>query len=141
MTKEVLVSVKGMQTDRMQEEMEIETVVPGEYYERGNSRYVLYEETDEEAMGTTRNMLKFKEDRVELIKKGLVNVHMIFEENKKNMANYTTPFGDLLIGLETRQIKIEEKEEQIRIEVRYALEMNYEHQADCRICVDVSKRK
>ena len=121
MTKDVLVSVKGLQTDQFQDNTELETLTPGEYYERNGSHYVLYEETDEGAMGTTKNMLKFRENHLELIKKGLINVHMIFEQNKKNMANYTTPFGDLLIGIEAEQILIKEEEKRIQIQVDYAL--------------------
>ena len=139
MKKDVLVSVKSRQADRFSEDTEIETLTPGEYYVRNGSHYVLYEETDDDAMGTTKNMLKFKEDHLELVKKGMVNVHMIFEEKKKNMANYTTPFGNLLIGIEADQIRIKEEEERIAIQVDYALEMNYEHQADCQIRIEISQ--
>ena len=34
---------------------------------------------------------------MELTKKGAVNVHMIFEKNKKNITYYNTPYGSLLV--------------------------------------------
>ena len=62
---------------------------------------------------------------------------MVFEESKKIMTDYRTPFGSILIGIDTRQIRVEEKEEKIRVHVDYALEVNYEYLADCKICMDV----
>ena len=74
---------------------------------------------------------------MDLTKKGLVNVHMIFEENKKNMTNYATPYGNILIGIDARSVRLKEKEERIEVDVDYALEVNYEHFADCKIKMDI----
>ena len=71
---------------------------------------------------STRNMIKVRDNYMELTKKGAVNVHMIFEKNKKNITYYNTPYGSL-----------QEKEEEITVEVEYALEINNEHLADCHI--------
>ena len=75
-----------------------------------------------------------------MTKKGLVNVHMIFEENKKNMTNYTTPYGNILIGIDARSVRLKEREERIEVDVDYALEVNYEHFADCKIKMDISAK-
>lgn len=141
MTKDVLVSIKGLQFDTFQEDMEIETVTMAEYYQRNGSHYVLYEEAGEGFEESTRNMMKFKANKVELTKKGLINVQMIFEVGKKNMSNYATPFGDILVGIDTDKITIDETDDEIRMRVEYALELNYEHQADCRIDVKIKAKK
>ncbi len=85
-------------------------------------------------------IIKFKENSLDLTKKGLINVHMIFEENKKNMTNYATPYGNILIGIDARSVKMKEQEGHIEVDVDYALEINYEHFADCKIKMDIRAR-
>ena len=89
---------------------------------------------------STRNIIKFKDNSLDLTKKGLVNVHMIFEEKKKNMTNYATPYGNILIGIDAKSIKMTEEEERIEVSVDYALEVNYEHLANCKIRMDIRSR-
>ncbi len=140
MTKDVLLAIKGLQFDGSEEDTEIETVTSAEYYKKNNSHYVIYEEAFEGFEGTTKNILKFKDNSLDLTKKGLVNVHMIFEENKKNMTNYSTPYGDILIGIDASKIRMQEEEEKIHLDVEYALEINYEHLADCHISIGIQAK-
>ncbi len=138
MTKEVLLSLQGLQFDVVSSDKDkIETITPAEYYKRNGSHYVIFDEAMEGFGETTKNVIKFKENSLDLTKKGLVNVHMVFEENKKNMTNYATPYGNILIGIDARSIKLEEAEERIEVDVDYALEVNYEHFADCKIKMDI----
>ena len=92
MTKEVLLSLRGLQFDAGSADGDkIETITPAEYYKRNDSHYVVFDEVMEGFQESTRNIIKFKDNSLDLTKKGLVNVHMIFEEKKKNMTNYATP--------------------------------------------------
>ena len=142
MTKEILLSLKGLQIENLQEEeQELETITFGEYYKRNGSHYVIYEEVTEGFPEITRNMIKFKENSLEVSKKGLFNVHMIFEEKKKNMTSYATPYGNILIGIDTRNVKIKEGQDHIRVDVDYTLEANYQHLADCKIEMNVCSRE
>jgi len=140
MTKEVLLAIRGLQFDVMAEESDIETVTAAQYYKKNNSHYVIYEEAMEGLEGTTKNVIKFGENSVDLLKKGLINVHMIFEENRKNMTSYSTPFGDILIGINASKIRMKEELKHIQVDVDYALEVNYEHLADCRISMNIQPR-
>ena len=138
MTKEVLLSLQGLQFDAVSADGDkIETITPAEYYKRNDSHYVIFEEAMEGFQEKTKNVIKFKENSLDLTKKGLVNVHMIFEENKKNMTNYATPYGNILIGIDARSVRLKGKEERIEVDVDYALEVNYEHFADCKIKMDI----
>lgn len=138
MTKDVLLSLRGLQFDTTSEDGDkIETITPAEYYKRNDSHYVIYEEAVEGFAEGTKNIIKFKNHALDLTKKGMFNVHMIFEEKKKNMTNYSTPYGDILIGIDTRSVEMTEEEERIVVDVDYALEVNYEHLADCKIRVDI----
>lgn len=141
MTKDVLLSIQGLQFDTGAEENGLETITAAEYYKKNNHHYVIYEEAMEGFHDKTKNIIKWDGQSVDLTKRGLVNVHMVFEENKKNMTDYKTPFGNILIGIDTRQVRMEEKEERIELQVNYALEINYEYLADCMITMNISPRE
>lgn len=138
MDKDVFLTLKGLQFSPEDESDEaVETVTKGQYYNRNNCHYVLYEEAQEGTSERTKNVLKISDDSLELTKKGMINVHMVFQENKKNMTNYGTPFGNILIGIDTKSVGVREQDNQIKVDVDYVLEINYEHVADCKIQMDI----
>ena len=137
MTKDILVSIKGLQSLGEEQDEEVEVIIPGNYCKRGNMHYIQYDEVVEGMEGTTRNLIKIQDKCMEVTKKGLTNTHMVFEEQKKNMTYYDTPFGNLLVGIAATNVTMRESEEQIDVKVDYALEINYEHLADCTIDVKV----
>ncbi len=140
MEKEILFGLKGLQIESG-EEAELETITQAEYYQRNGNHYVVYEELMEGFTDITKNIFKFRENCLEVTKRGVINVHMIFENQKKNMTSYQTPFGNILIGIDTENIEIEEQEDRIQVHVDYALEANYQHIADCRIDMDLCSKK
>lgn len=88
--------------------------------------------------GTVRNTIKITGDRVfEIIKSGLANAHMVFEKDKINMTQYETPYGELLVGIHTRKIKVDAREDNIAVAVNYALDINDEKVADCNIDMNI----
>lgn len=133
MTKEVLIGIKGLQMSAENGSDEVEVFVGGEYYFRNNKHYFLYDEVVEGTTETTRNVVKVAPDYMEVTKKGITNTHMVFEKNKKNITYYYTPYGSLLIGIDAGKVDIKELEEEILVDVDYALEMNCEKVADCNI--------
>ena len=75
MTKEVLISVQGLQiVDNEVEEAasdeeldRIETICPGEYYYRNDAHFLLYEEIVEGFPEPVKNMIKLKNKEFILI--------------------------------------------------------------------------
>lgn len=141
MTKEVLMSLKGLQFENADGGQELETITAADYYKKNGSHYVLYDEVTEGFDDVTKNMLKFRDSCLEVTKRGLINVHMVFEENQKNMTSYVTPFGNILIGIDTESVLVEELENQIRVQVAYTLEANYQYLADCKIDMKICPRE
>lgn len=140
MTKEVHVSVKGLQMEPGCEGESVVTISPGEYYNRSGKHFLLYEEVTEGFDQVTKNTIKACDGYLELTKKGVTNVHMVFEKGKKNVTYYYTPYGSLLMGIDTARVEITEQEDLLHIEVDYELELNYEHLAHCEIRMDVTPR-
>lgn len=115
----------------------IETVAIGTYYKKKLSSYILFEETVEGFSEPVKNKIKFAKGYLELVKSGPVNTRMVFEEGVKNIADYHTPYGNILVGTDTKKIHMREEADRLTIHVDYVLEFNDEYVADCQICLDV----
>lgn len=140
MTKEVLVSISGLQMAPDEQTDSVEVIAPGEYYYRNNKHFVIYDEVAEGESEATKNIIKFNDDMMEVTRKGPANVHLLFEKNKKNVTYYYTSFGSLNVGIEARSIEVTEEENEIKVNVKYALEVNYEHVAECDIVLTVKSK-
>ena len=105
MTKDVIVSISGLQMPAEGEAEPVEVITVGDYYQKNGKHYVLYEEVNEGFEGSTKNIIKMQENCIDITKKGVSNVHMVFEKNRKNMSYYGTPFGNLLVGIDAKDIK------------------------------------
>lgn len=137
MDKDVWVSVAGLQFGENPEGDKIEIITPGSYYKKKDHHYLLYDEINEGYDGVTKNVVRFDGDMLTISKRGFANVEMIFEKNKRNMTNYVTPYGTLLVGIDTDRIDIRESEDVINIDIDYALDINYEHLANCKIKMEI----
>lgn len=140
MTKEVIAVIRGLHFSMEDGADKIETITAAEYFCRGGCHYLVYEDLDEGSGKTTRNLLKCRPQAAELTRKGVIDVHMIFEEHKKNVARYTTPFGSVMIGIDTTKVDIDEQQGKIRFSIDYVLEINYEQFANCSISVEISEK-
>jgi len=141
MTKDVLVKISGLQFAGEDDSDSVEVITSGTYYKKNNKHYILYDEVMEGTTEVTKNVIKIGADSMEVTRKGPATVHMVFEKDKKNISYYYTPYGNLLIGIDTREIRIDENDLDIDVKVQYGLEINYEYMADCHITVDVKSKE
>lgn len=137
MTKDVILNITGMQFTETSNDEPIELVTRGNYYKKNNKHYVIYDEMIEGVSGVTKNTIKFDDSMFHLTKTGAINTSMIFEENRRNITNYSTPFGSIVIGLDASNISVEELEEEIKVRVDYAIDANCEYLADCNISMKI----
>ena len=77
---------------------------------------------------------------MDITRRGVSNVHMMFEKNRKNVTYYYTPYGSLLIGIDAKSVDVQETENDIDVKVNYELEVNYEHMADCCITMNIKSK-
>ena len=123
MNREVELVLSGLHdTEGNSEKDAVETAQTAQYFKRNDSHYLLYEEAVEGFDGACKSRIKFRDNLLELTRQGAVEMHMIFEENKRHTVPYNTPYGQLLLGIETRRVLVEEQEDQIRVTVEYALD-------------------
>ncbi len=142
MTKEVLITIRGLQFVSQGDDSEpVEVVTPGEYYFKNGSHYLLFEEITEGFTETTKNMMKFSKGHLEVRKKGLIDVNMVYELNRKTISYYQTPFGVMHMGIAATGFDQKESEDEMELKVDYALEMNEAFVADCTITINIKSRE
>ena len=61
----------------------------------------------------------------------------VFEKNKKNQTFYKTPYGQMLIGVNTRHLQVDFEEDKIAVQIDYELDVNHEPMADCKIRMNI----
>lgn len=140
MTKDVLVSIKGTQFSGGENDT-IEIITSGNYFEKNGKDYLLYDEAIEETDSVTHNTVRIRPDKIEVVKRGLVESRMTFECGRKHMANYQTPMGLIVLGVTTRELNVEKSEDTIHIYIEYALEMNGEFVSNCRMEIRAGSSK
>ena len=138
MTKDVLITVSGVQKDV--EDVPIELVTVGTYYLKNGKHYVLYEEQPEDNGPVTKNVVKFYENHFEVTKKGGINSLLIFDKGQKTSMVYRTPMGPLQMDVVTKDLSIVEKENELQVYVKYSLDINYNFVSECEVDFKVQAR-
>lgn len=136
MTRDVLIRISGFQMADG-EKGDVEVITAGDYFHKNGKHYIVYDEVMEGFEGTTRNVMKITPDKMDISKRGITDAHMIFERDMKSMTRYVTPMGEMVIGISTNKIKLDEEQDSLKVSVDYSLDINYDHVADCNITVDV----
>ena len=143
MTKEVMVTIAGLQTAGGEEPEQdaLELVHVGEYYKKNGTHYILFDEVMEGMQEPVRNLIKIKDRGLEIRKRGPVAVHMVFEEGSSRQSIYQVPYGSFQVETSTTSVRTEETDEGLEALISYKLAVNGAHCADCDIRVFVQPRE
>ena len=126
MEKEVIISIKGMQKYENAEPDTIELVTGGRLERDGESFTLSYQESAVTGMdGTLTTFQVEKNGRVTLLRMGEVNSQMVFEEGRRHLSMYDTPYGALSVGINTRKMRAELDARGGSIEIDYAIEIDH----------------
>lgn len=122
------------------EEKPIELVTVGTYYCKNGKHYVLYEEQTEDNGQVTKNIVKFYDGHFEMTKKGGNNSFLLFDREKKTSTVYQTLAGPIQIDAVPRDLSIAETENELLVNVKYALDINYNFISECEVNFKVQAR-
>ena len=140
MTKEVLVSIRGIHAVDGESD-NVEVITAGSYYFKNNKHYIVYDELVEGFDRAVKNTIRIGRNTVDVMKSGPARSHMVFEENKTNVNCYSTAFGQMMVGVSTNMIDIDEQEDRISVHVDYTLDVNFEKMSNCRISIDIQSKE
>jgi len=89
------------------EDEKIESITPGQFYERNGGYYAVYKETEISGMKGTTTTLKIKDGKVILIRTGTTKGKMEFADNHHYMCIYSTQYGDIELQMHTKSVDID----------------------------------
>lgn len=143
MTQEVKVKIRGIQGQGSQNEEPVEVVSVGRKYEKDGFICITYDEVvSEEENGVVqvvKNLLKIKDNQVEVIKKGPAESHMVFVPDQTTFTYYSTPVGELEVSIHTDLIEKIPYENGFALKLQYDLEMNQTFISSCSVDIAVEQ--
>ena len=126
MDKSVIISIKGKQSFEGTDDDTGELVTEGLLAKEGEGEYTLsYQESEITGLEGTLTTFQVEQGRVTLLRVGEVNSQMVFEEGRRHLSMYETPYGALSIGVNTRKMRSSLGDTGGEITIDYALEIDH----------------
>lgn len=136
MDNNVIVKISGLQiVEETGDNVEILAV--GKHYIKNNKHYLIYEEIEDDNGTVTKNTIKFNDMRAEVMRKGVANGKLIFQKGENNQSIYSTPFGELLIEVLTKDIELNQQQDNINLKIDYELYANNNKISNNKIEIDI----
>ncbi len=137
MKKDVIITIRGLQSFEDSGDDSVELVTSGRFYEKNGSYYVSYKESELTGLGDTTTTVKIEKNKVSVIRFGELETHLIFEEGKKHISYYDMGFGALTVGISTKSIEKSLSENGGRMKIDYAMEINNAVAGESALCMDI----
>lgn len=126
MDNNVIISIRGQQSYEDQEQETIELVTEGMLENDGDAGFTLsYQESELTGLEGTLTTFQIEKDRITLMRIGEVNSQMVFEEGRRHLSMYSTPYGALSVGISTRRMRYDIGAAGGSIEIDYAIEIDH----------------
>ncbi|MGM9608272.1 MAG: DUF1934 domain-containing protein [Oscillospiraceae bacterium] len=125
MEQNVILSIRGQQIIDNEEPEVTELVTEGTLSRSGEGYTLRYQESELTGLEGTQTTFQIEKGRVTLLREGQVNSQMVFEEGRRHLSMYDTPYGALSIGINTRRMKVKLGETGGDIEIDYAIEIDH----------------
>ena len=120
----VIISIKGRQVNENGPD-EIELVTAGRMSRTESGDFtVSYQESELTGLEGTTTLLRSDGPRITLLREGTVNSQMVFEEGRRHLSMYETPYGSLSVGINTRRVRNTISEIGGDLEIDYAIEID-----------------
>lgn len=125
MEKEVVISIKGMQTYEGTPPDIIELVTEGRLVRDGGGYTLSYQESELTGLEGTLTTIQVDREQVTLMRVGEFNSQLVFQEGRRHLSMYNTPYGAMTIGVNTRHLLTDLNDQGGDIEVDYSVEVDH----------------
>lgn len=123
--KDVTILIKGLLgVDRNGDEIELNT--SGTYDYASGAVSFTYLETALTGLEGSTTTFSVTDGTVTITREGAVSMQMLFEEGRQNHFSYNTPYGAIMMSIDTQSIESSFDENGGRLEVSYVLDMQRE---------------
>lgn len=115
----------------------ISVVTPGDFYKVEDGFNVEYEETTISGMEGTKTTIRIRNNSFDLIREGTTETKMEFENNKRTVALYKTPYGVMDVKIDTKKLNININEAGGTINTMYILEIGGQPALKTNLTIDI----
>lgn len=135
MNKKAIITVDS--TVLNEEEDIISVVTPGDFFEIEDGYKVEYNETKISGMEGTKTTIIIRKDSFDLIREGTTETKMEFENNKRTVSLYKTPYGVMDVNINTKKLNIDINEDGGTINTMYILEIGGHPALKTNLTIDI----
>ena len=125
MEKEVVISIKGMQKYEGTPPDAMELVTKGSLTREGESYTLSYQESELTGLEGTLTTIQVDGEQVTLMRIGEFNSQLVFQEGRRHLSVYNTPYGAMSVGVHTRHLLTQLSDQGGDIEVDYSIEVDH----------------
>ena len=125
MEKEVVISIKGMQQYEGALPDAVELVTAGRLARDGTGYTLSYQESELTGLDGTLTTIQVDGEQVTLMRVGEFNSQLVFQEGRRHLSVYNTPYGAMSVGVTTRHLLAELSDRGGDIEVDYFIEIDH----------------
>ncbi|MBU7007331.1 DUF1934 domain-containing protein [Phosphitispora fastidiosa] len=137
MSKSVIISVTGTQTNEFGEVDVQELVTTGVYYEKKGTYFIIYSESEITGMPGTTTSVKAEPQRVTLNRMGESQHKQVFETGMRNRGNYITPYGMMYMAVIPSKVDVILTDSGGSINLEYELEVENQKISDNKLSLTV----
>jgi uncharacterized beta-barrel protein YwiB (DUF1934 family) len=126
--KDIMLKIVGRQVTSEAEEEQLEFVTEGKYYVKGDSVYLLYDESEFSGMEGCTTSLKITGDNIKMKRFGErigLDTEIEFQKGKRYKGYYDTPYGSVEMEVLTNDVinKIEKIEGKGTLNIDYHISL------------------
>ena len=125
MEKDVIISIRGTQDYSGTDPDTMEPVTEGKLAVQDGALCLSYEESELTGMEGTTTVFQVEPEKVTLLRLGSVQSEMVFEEGRRHMSLYSTPYGNMEIGVRARRLNSTLELTGGQLEIDYDIEINH----------------
>lgn len=125
MEKPVIISIRGVQTLEEGQEDVMELVTQGILRQEEGELSLTYLESELTGLEGTLTTIQVEGEQVTLMRVGEFNAQMVFQEGRRHLSMYNTPYGAMAIGVNTRHLLADLNDQGGDIEIDYAIEIDH----------------
>ena len=121
----VIISIRGQQAFEGTERETMELVTEGLLQREPDGYTLSYQESEVTGMKGTLTTFQIEKDCVTLMRVGQFNSQMVFQEGRRHLSMYDTPYGSLAVGINTRKMRSAIGDQGGDIEIDYNIEIDH----------------
>ncbi|WIV12266.1 DUF1934 domain-containing protein [Proteiniborus sp. MB09-C3] len=137
--KNVMLKIKGKQTNIEGEENIIELITEGKLYNKNDSYYLVYDETEISGMEGSTTTLKIQGQKISMKRFGNNSSNLIFEKGQRHRTEYMTAYGDMTLEVMTDKINVNISSETGKgnIDLLYRLNLSDNMESNNHLTIDI----